>query len=949
MIGFGSIARARSTPQCLLLILALLAVLPLGSLRARADTLALDPEVRTGVLANGLRYFVRENHHPRGRAELRLVVKAGSILEEPDQQGLAHFVEHMAFNGTRRFERQAIVNYLESIGMRFGPDLNAYTGFDETVYMLQLPTDSVGMLGRGLEILSEWAGGIAFDSLEIERERGVVIEEWRGARGVEARVRDRQLPVLLRGSRYAERLPIGRTDVLDTFRHDRLRDFYRDWYRPDLMAVVAVGGFDAAEVEREIRERFGALPVRSTGRVREEYGVPSHEETLVSVVSDPEATRVGASVYFKQHDRPITTSVDYRALLVRQLVTSMLNQRLSELTHQAVPPFLYAYSTYTGFTPSTDALVLGAGLDETRIAVGLSAVLAEAERARRFGFTVTELERERAEFIRSYERAHAERERTESASIAGELVSYFTDGDPALGIAAEYELARALLPSITLEEVSRLPGELMTRGNRVIALAAPEKEGLRLPSALELSAILDSVGSLALEPYVDRSSSEPLMSSLPTPGRITRELHEPDLGLVHWTLSNGITVIAKPTDFKKDEILLVAFGPGGTSLVSDADFIDASVATAVATEGGVGAHSQIELQKLLAGRAVSAYPSIGELYEGLSGSASPRDLETMLQLLHLYVTEPRFDSTAVVSFRARGKSSLRNRDARPEAAFSDTLTAILSQYHPRRRPWTEATYDSIDPARAMQIYRERFADLTDFTFIVVGALELDTLRPLMERYVGSLPARGRREKWRDVGIGAPGGIIKREIRRGSEPKARVQLVFGGPFAWSRANRHEIFAMAGVLEIMLRETLREEKGGTYGVGVAAVPGEHPRERYSLMISFGCAPERVDELLEQTFATIDSLKAHGPSEANLQKVREGARRDAEVNLRENRYWLGQLQFHIMHDEPFEGILSGPREFERVATERVRAAARRYLDRGNVVTVMLVPEAMNAEEAP
>jgi zinc protease len=925
-----------------------------GTVRAQepdrpGERLPLDPAVRTGRLDNGLEYFIRPNRQPRGRAELRLVVKAGSILEEPDQQGLAHFVEHMAFNGTHRFARHEIVDYLESIGMRFGPDLNAYTSFDQTVYMLQLPTDSAGVLAHGLEILSEWAGGIAFDSLEIERERGVVIEEWRGGRGVDARIRDRQLPVLLRGSRYAERLPIGRTDVLDTFHHDRLRDFYRDWYRPDLMAVVAVGDFDPLEVERLVTERFAALKGPAEPRMRAEFGVPAHDETLFSIVTDREATRVGASIYYKHPARANETESDYRAALARSLMTTMLNQRLQELTQLAEPPFLFGYSSYAGYTPSTDVFVLGAGLDETRILGGISTVLTEAERARRFGFTLTELEREKLGLLRAYERAFAERERTESSSIAAELVAHVTDGESAPGIEAEYALVQRLLPSITLADVNALPGELMTPRNRVVAITAPQKEGLSLPNESELVMLLDSAASLALTPYEDRASSTPLVTALPTPGRITKERREPSLGLLRWTLSNGITVVLKPTDFKADEILLTAFSPGGTSIVADEDFLNASMATSVATEGGVGAHSQIELQKLLAGRAVAAWPYIGELNEGLSGSASPRDVETMFQLLHLYATAPRYDSTAFMSLRNRAKTSLRNRDARPESAFSDTLTAILSGYHPRRQPWTEATYDLIDPVRAMEIYRERFSDLSDLTVIIVGSFDPDSLQPLVERYVASLPGRGRREQWRDIGIVPPNGIIERVIKRGSEPKARVQVVYGGEFKWTSANRHQIYAMSSVLEIMLREALREEKGGTYGVGVAAIPAKRPRERYSMMVSFGCAPDRVDELLAQTRATIDSLKLHGPSEANLTKVRESSRRETEVSMRQNRYWLNQLQFHLMYDEPLGEILSGPGAFERVTAEQVRSAAQRYLDRENVVQVVMLPETAGGAGVP
>jgi zinc protease len=913
-----------------------------STLLAQADRpLPLDSAVRTGRLDNGLTYFIRENHEPQRRAELRLVVRAGSILEEPDQQGLAHVVEHMAFNGTRRFEKQEIVNYLESIGMRFGADLNAYTSFDETVYMLQIPTDSAGVLEHGLDILEQWAGSIAFDSVEIDRERGVVIEEWRGGRGVDARIRDQQRPILLSGSRYAERLPIGRTDVLDTFHHDRLRTFYRDWYRPDLMAVIAVGDFDAATVERGIRTRFAPLPNPQPERPRLTFDVPEHERTLYAIVTDPEATRLTAAIYFKRPSTRLATAEDYRRLLVRQLMMSMINQRLYELTQRAEPPFLFGYSSYSGLTPTADAFILGAGLDESAVGSGIATLVAEAERARRFGFTATELEREKADLLRSFERAYAERDRTVSASFASELVGLFTDGDASPGIAVEYDLVRTLLPTITLDDVNRLPAQLMAPTNRVVTLSGPAKPGLVLPSESELAAIIDSATAAPLQAYTDIASDRPLLAELPKPGRVVKEKRDARLGIVRWTLSNGVTVVLKPTDFKNDEVLMSAFSPGGTSLASDAEFLDASMATSVATEGGVGEHSQIELQKLLAGRAVTAYPYIGELYEGVGGAASPRDVETMLQLTYLYLTQPRFDSTAFVSFRAKSKTAVRNRNARPESAFTDTLTAILTQYHPRRMPITEATYDSIDPARAMEFYRDRYADVGDFTFIIVGSFSPDSLKPLVERYLGGLPSRGRSERWRDIGIRPPVGVIEREIRRGSEPKARVQMVFSGPFKWDRPHRNEIFAVSSILQIMLREALREEKGGTYGVGVSAVPIGRPKERYSMMIAFGCAPERVDELVAAALQTVDSLKRYGPSAANLEKIRESAKRDQEVSLRENRFWLNQMQFDLMYDEPLENILDGAQQFQKVSAEQIRDAARRYLDPSNLVKVVLLPE--------
>ncbi|HEX9895924.1 MAG TPA: insulinase family protein, partial [Gemmatimonadales bacterium] len=837
-----------------------------------ARTLALDPAVRHGRLDNGLHFYVRVNSQPERRAELRLVVNAGSVLEDDDQRGLAHFVEHMAFNGTARFAKQALVDFIEGLGMRFGAHLNASTSFDETVYELQVPTDSAPILPRAFDILEDWAHGVSFEPEEVDRERGVVVEEWRLGLGAEARMLDRQLPVLFAGSRYAVRLPIGERRTLETAPRDALVRFYRDWYRPDLMAVIAVGDFDPDSVEAMIRQRFSRLERREGPRARERFAVPVSDTTLVAVATDPEATNNRVSVAWRVSGTPRGTVGSYREELIGQVHDQMLNLRLEELTRRENPPFIAAGMGRWNMVRTAEVVSLGAVVQDGGLARGLEAAATEVERVRRHGFTAGELERGRQEFLRAYQRAYDERENTPSARLVAEYVNHFLEGEPSPGIEEEYALVQALLPGITLEQVN-VAARLATgdRG-RVLLANAPEKPGLAPPDSRALLGVFDRVKGAQVTPYADVVANLPLVPTTPAPGGITRERRDSLLGTVEWTLSNGVRVVLKPTDFKADEVLLGAYSPGGSSLAPDRGYLSSALATTLVGLGGLGAFDETTLRKQLAGRAVQVRPQVAALHEGLGGSASPRDLEVFFQLIYLTMTAPRADTAAFRAFQANARSAIANRSSNPESVFGDTLTAVLTQYHPRTRPITPGAVDSLDLGRAFAFYRDRFADASDFTFVLVGAFTVDAIRPLVERWLGGLPTLKRTERWRDLGIMAPRGVVERTIYKGVEPKSRTQLVFSGPFEYTRANRAAMRGLASVLDIRLREVLREALGGTYGVSVSGTPTRLPRQEYSFSIGFGSAPERVDELVKAVFAEIDSIRKNGPADRDLAKVVE-----------------------------------------------------------------------------
>ncbi|MFI5253547.1 MAG: M16 family metallopeptidase [Bacteroidota bacterium] len=906
-----------------------------------SKSLPLDSTLIVGKLENGLRYYIRTNHKPEHRAELRLIVNAGSLMEDDDQRGLAHVLEHVAFDGTEHFKKHELTNYLESVGMRFGPDINASTGFDETIFMLEIPTDSASIVQNAFRILEDWSHALSFDSTEIDKERKVVIEEWRLGRGADARMRDKQFPLLFKNSRYAERLPIGDVHTLETFNHDLLMKFYHDWYRPDLMAIVAVGDFDKNVIEKLMREHFTHLINPPNERPRVVYPVPDHVDTIFAIASDSEATSSEFGIYYKHEIRPQSTHGDYRRQLVEALYSGIINSRLGEISRKPDPPFLYGYSSNGTLSRTKETYILGAGVKDNGILRGMAALLTEAARARQNGVTPTELERQKRDFIRSMENAYNERDKTESQSYAEECVRNYTSGEPIPGIAYEFELYKAYIPGIQLAEVDDIASKFISRNNMVLTINQPEKNTIISPAITELKMLLDSIGHLTVPAYIDTVSDKPLLSAQPVPGKIIEQINRTNLGITEWKLSNGVRVILKPTDFKNDEIDFVSFSPGGTSLAADSDYIVASTAGSIIDQGGVGNFDLITLSKKLAGKLASATPFIGSLEEGISGNSSVKDAETMFQLVYLYFTAPRKDSSAFLSYQTKMKSALENRSADPESDFEDTLQVTMAQHHPRRMPWTLDILKKMNLERSYSIYKDRFANASDFTFIFAGNFNTDSLKPLVEKYLGGLPSLKRHEHWRDEGVRPPKGVVVKTVKRGVESKSEVRLIFTGPFKWSPMNRFELNALVSVLRIKLREALREDKGGTYNVGVSGNPSLEPIPEYSLSISFGCDPKRVDELTKTVLQQIDSVKNFPVDGSYIEKVKEIQRRERETGLKQNDFWLTFLQFYYRYNEDPGQILTLEERLKKLTPSMVQAAAKKYFNVQNYVKAVLYPQ--------
>ena len=905
--------------------------------------LGIGPEFVTGTLANGVRYYIRKNALPAKRAELRLAVNAGAVLEDDDQQGYAHFVEHTAFNGTTHFKKNDLVKYLQSIGVRFGADLNASTNFDETVYQLSVPTDTARLLETAFVILEDWAHGQLFDSTEVVNERGVVLEEWRGRLGAGERMQRAFIPIILKGSRYAERNVIGTEASILSAQPSVLRRFYEDWYRPDLMAVIAVGDFDVAAVEALIKRHFGGIRAPRTPRSRTNATVPNNIAPLIAIVSDAEATSSGITIGYKRPRKIVATVGDYRTQLAERLYFGMLNARLAEIAQQPDPAFLGASVDMSGFfARNVAALTFSAGVKDGGIERGAEAMLTEARRVDQFGFLPAELQRAKDNTLRAYERMYAERDKTVSAAQVGELVRNFLVDEDIPGTTAEYELTRQFLPGITLDEVNALARNWITDENRIALITVPKKPGVTAPTEAQVLAIFERVATATVTAYTESVGSEPLLDPIPTPGRVRSARTIAGVGVTEWTLSNGVRVLVKPTDFKADEVLFNAYSPGGTSLVSDADFMSASNAATIAAVSGVGRFSAVDLGKRLSGKAASATATIGATSEGLSGTASPKDIETLLQLVNLRFTAPRLDTAAWQSMRARIDAGLANRGASPQAAFSDTITVTMTQHHFRSRPPSPATYAEIDPQRAFAIYKERFSNAGDFTFVFVGNVTLDSLKPLVERYLGSLPATGRVESWKDPGGAPPSGVVERIVHKGSAPQSTTLIAFHGPFTYSPQTRFDLNAMTILAQMWLTDALREEMGGTYSPSLNGSGSRVPRSEYQIAISYTSSPENVDRLTARAFRMLDSLRTNGPTAADVVKVREQIIRGRETSLKTNNYWVNNISSRDQNGEDIAGLLGAYDTMVANLTARqIQDAAKRYFDMTRYARFVLLPE--------
>ena len=910
---------------------------------APTDPLPFDPAVTTGTLPNGLTYYIRKNTRPENRVTLQLAVKAGSVDETEAQQGLAHFLEHMAFNGSRHFASGALIKALESTGARLGPHVNAYTAFDETVYMFQVPTNKEGIVRTTLQALADIGGGLTLDPKEIDKERGVVIEEWRGGLGASTRLRDQQIPVLYHGSKYAERLPIGKPEVLKTFTPGTLRDFYTRWYRPDRMALIVVGDIDPAAIEAQVKALFGPLRKPASPPPRRSYDVPLHSELLVKVATDPEAARSSVSVMRKRRAPRTATVADYRQDLAEQTVFQMLNERFDELSRKPDARFLGAGTYEAPLSPSVSAVSLAAGVQEGRIPDGLSALVIEANRVRQHGFGPSELERAKKWWLASYERAYNERDKSESSSYAEEYVSHFLRGEPSPGIAYEYRLAQALMPTITAAEVGALAKDLFEDRSRVVIATAPRKEGVAAPTEAQLREAVAKAEAVAVTGWNDAGSGRALMDALPVPGKIERRREIPPLGVTVVQFANGVEAWLKPTEFKNDEVLYSLSALGGASLAPKDKFVEALLAPALVQVSGIGGHNAVDLQKLLAGKLARADAAIALSTHQISGSARPGDLETGLQLLHLSFTAPGNDADAFANIRKQLDALYANREQNPNLLFGETVGQVNTGNNYTAEPVTRERLAKLDREAMAAFYTQRFWNAADFTFFMVGAFEVDEALPLVARYVGSLPSSdAAKTRPRNVGLAFPASIEKVTVEKGREPKVTTVLSFFADPPQEPVEITRVSTAADVLEIALRDILREELGETYGVGVGFSQDPYQRGGGHVSVSFTAAPENLEKMTARVLEEIRQMQAKGPVEDLVNRAKETALREHETGMKQNGYWISRLQAaKLIGHDPVKHMLGREERIRAVTPALLKEAFVKYFPMNRYTVVTLLPD--------
>lgn len=923
----------------------LLASHPVMSQEKLSDKLPVDPAVKIGKLSNGLTYYIRQNHKPENKLELRLVVNAGSILEDDEQQGLAHFTEHMAFNGSSHFQKNDIVSFLQSIGVEFGADLNAYTSFDETVYILPIPTEKKENVEKGFQILEDWASTVAFNPDEINKERGVVLEEERSGRGAEERMFRITYPKMLEGSKYADRLPIGKVEILKSFKPEAIKRFYKDWYRPDLMAVVVVGDIAPAEAERLIKEHFSGLKNPPDSKPRPLAEVPARTKSEGLVVTDKEATHHLIDINYPY--KPVkdqTTLGAYREYLMRSLFTSMLSQRMQELMQKENPPFLYAANTFSGLARGYENYNAYAYLGKGGVKPAVEALVMENERARKYGFTAGELERTKKMMMKSIERAYNERDKTESARLVGEYIRNFLEHEPIPGIENEYHYYQRFLDEITLDEINAYTARTIPPSDepKLVILTGPEKADFKLPTNAELLAMVQQASALEVTPYEEKAVASTLMETPPTAGKVVAEKTNEALGLTTLSLSNGVDVILKPTDFKNDQVILSASRPGGEYNYDPTERVNAEYASTVVTQMGVSSFSPLDLRKVLAGKNAGVTPRIGTISEGIAGQSSASDVETLLQLVNLYFTSPRKDEELFKSFVSKQQALYQNMAADPQYTFQDSVLEVLYKDH----PWapdlpTPETFSRIDLDRALQIYRERFSNANGFTFVLVGKFDVSTIKPLLETYLGSLPSTGKKSTFKDVGLRPASGPLKVEVKKGKEEKSLVQILWNGETKYDQEELLKAQALVEVMNIKIIETLREDLSGIYGGGMYGNITKYPYSHYSFGISIPCGPDNVDKLIAAALGELEKIKKNGPTETDLNKVKETWKQQYLVNIKDNNFWARLLIQSIENGSDPGRILTYEKRVNALTPKDVQRIAKKYLDPHRYAVFILNPE--------
>ncbi len=906
----------------------------------------IDPNVRKGILDNGLTYYIRQNKLPENRADFYIAQKVGSMQEEDNQAGLAHFLEHMAFNGTTNYPGKNMLNYLQDNGIKFGTNINAYTSFDETVYfMTDVPTNNAKLVDSVLLVLHDWSNGILLEEEELDKERGVIREEWRTRGSAQYRLWEKMLPVMYKDSKYANRLPIGSIDVINNFKPEEIRAYYKKWYRPDLQGIIVVGDFDAAEMETKVKELFGKIPAPVNPAKREYFPVPDNEETIVSIATDPEATRTQLMVFFKHEPTPDEIKLSQAGLVLNYInsaASTMINERFQEILQKPNAPFTSAYA-YDGeyFVAKTkNAWTVVGGSGEDKIKEAIAAMVRETERMKRFGFTASEYERARTNILKGYENAYNNRDKEKNRRYSQEYVRNFTDNEPIPGIEYEYNMMNMIAPNIPVEVINQTVAQLIGDKNIVISISGPQKEGLTYPSADEIIAVVNEVKAENIEAYQEEVSNEPLVPTPPAPGKITKTEKDETLGASVWTLQNGMKVVLKSTDFKDDQIVMTGTSAGGYSQYAAQDPINAKMMSGIITLGGVGNFSATNLTKALAGKTASARPSVQLTTQDFNGSSSIKDFETMLQLVYLYFTAPRSDDDAFKSYIQRLETQLKNQEAEPMVAFGDAITKALYADNPLTKRLKTEDLANIDYKRIMEMYAERFGNPGSFVFTFVGNIDEEKVKPVIEQYLASLPGKAEKGDFVKVPMNFQKGVSENIFQRQMQnPKASVFIASSGNIERSQKNQILMSIFDQILDIVYTEKVREDEGGTYGVHTQGGISRYPEGQTILQIIYDTDPAKMESLNTIIQRELQSIADNGPRAEDFGKVIEYMNKSYSENLRENNYWKNVLDTKYFYGEDTHSNYLAT--LNAITMADVQAFVKALLTQGNNVKVVMMPK--------
>ena len=910
------------------------------------EKLPMDPEVRYGRLDNGLTYYIRHNEQPKQRAEFHIAQAVGAILEEDHQNGLAHFLEHMAFNGTQHFPGKGIINYFESVGVNFGGNINAYTSIDETVYRLSdVPTYREGIVDSALLVMHDWSCGLLLLDEEIDAERGVILEEWRTGRTAQRRMWKEMRALMYPGTQYAKRDVIGDTAVINNFEYQALRDYYHKWYGPDNQAIIVVGDINVDTIEAKIKALWADVPRRTNYGERPIYTVNHNDKPLVAIVTDPEAqgTRITLEYKFDQLPEALQqTAQEYTLNMVRGLACDMFNNRMSDLSHDPNASFSGAGCYYGEVAKKMDAFMAVIIPKEGRETEAYNDLVYQLEKMHRYGFTNAELERVKNDKMTAMETYYNERNTRKNITLARECIRHFENGETMPGAQWEYEMTQAFLPLIPLEKVNQLAQSLI-HANPTIAISAPEKEGVHIPSPEAIVATIAAQGELAIEAPQEEKIDTELVKKAPHKGKIKSTKQNEELGYTEWTLNNGIKVVIKPTTFKADEILMQGFSKGGMTQVKTEDLPSAKLATTIVGMSGIGTFTMPQLEKALAGKTVSVSPEIAENMERMNGSSTVKDLETMLQLTYLYFTAPRRDEEAYQTTMNLLHNQLVNRDKNPKTIFSDSVQMMASNHSDRTPIVNLQLMEKVSLDKALEIYKERFANPGDFTFIFVGNIDpADAkVQELICQWLGGLKTKKTREEVIDHRVRVTPGMQKNYFTRKMETTTasnRIQYT-SYDMPYSLANDLNMEMIGRILSTRYLESIREREGGSYGVATYGDMSILPVPRASLIMQFDTDPKKQERLMEIIHEEVQTIIKDGPLATDLQKEKESMLKDYQEDLENNKYWRSALYLYYMYG--INNIRDYKPAVEAITAQTVQQTLKQLVSAGNVFEVVMFPE--------